>query len=287
MLSKNCIKSIALCCICSLSWLGAVWSAPQKPRSSQSVDVTYIANAGVMVSHAENNILIDAFSINGNPYYLRISENILQNIETAKSPFNRINAVFVTHLHADHHDSGAIMQLLKNSPETVLVAPRQLCLNFISTLSLDFYEMHKRQIHAVWQGFGNAAHDSVGTMQITVLGLHHGSQKYLEIQNAGFLLNMDGIKILHIGDAEATSINFKPFHLRRKQIDLAFIPYWFLIYTRHNRQIVDDYIHPKQIVVIHIPPTDEKEILNKLHKYYPEAKPLTKPLQKLKFYFEQ
>lgn len=284
-MAKNRIKIIALCCICSLALFGVVWSKPQKPRSSQSVDVTYIANAGVMVSHAENTILIDVFNTHGNPYYLRIPENILQNIEAAKPPFSRINAVFVTHLHADHYDGRAIKRLLKNSPETVLVAPRQLCLNFINTLSLNFYEMHKRQIHAVWQGFSNAAHDSVGTMQITVLGLHHGSKKYLEIQNAGLLLNMDGIKILHIGDAEATSSNFKPFHLRREQIDLAFIPYWFLIYTRHNRQIVDNYIHPKQIVVIHIPPTDEKEILNKLHKYYPEAKPLTKPMQKLNFYF--
>lgn len=250
-----------------------------------SVRVVYVGNAGVLLSSGNSTVLIDAFNLRGNPYYQRVPEAVVQKMADAQPPFDDLQAVLVTHLHRDHFDAGAVHSLLESHPFTVFLAPLQVCENLAENVPPEFYRKRKYQILAKWPGFQDTSRVKIGDLQITLLGLHHGSKKFSDVENAGYLLDFQGIKILHIGDAEATSVNFKPFHLAEQKIDLAFIPYWYLIYTRHNRELVRKYIRPKQIVVIHIPPQDKEKVLQKLREYFPEAKPLTEPMQEISFYF--
>jgi len=248
-------------------------------RGQRTVEITYIANAGVLVKTESGSVLIDAFNVQGHPYYRRVPEDILQQITSAQPPFDDIKAVLITHWHTDHYDVPALTALLRSNPLTKLIASREVCEDF-ATYS-DAYLALRDQVRPVWPGFGRTESRSLYNIDITVLGLRHRQKRFQELHNAGFVVKMDGIKILHVGDAEATTSNFKPVGLQHQDIDVAFLPYWHLIYTRFNRRVVREFIHPKRIFVLHIPPAEEEEIMRKLRELYPEATPLTTPGQKV------
>jgi L-ascorbate metabolism protein UlaG (beta-lactamase superfamily) len=68
-----------------------------------------------------------------------------------------------------------------------------------------------------------------GGIKIKFLGLRPSGERFKEIQNLGCVIEIGGKKILHIGDADMTAENFSLFNLSHEKIDVAFIPYWYLM----------------------------------------------------------
>jgi hypothetical protein len=65
-----------------------------------------------------------------------------------------------------------------------------------------------------------------------------------------------------------TAENFSPFSLSKEKIDIAFIPYWFLMPPKAA--------HPKTIIAVHIPPVETEAVTTQLKKDLPEAIAFTK-----------
>ena len=87
-----------------------------------------------------------------------------------------------------------------------------------------------------------------------------------------------GKKLLHIGDADMTAENFSAFDLSKEKIDVAFIPYWFLL-SENGRALVREQFAPKTIVAVHISPDEAEEIVERLKKEAPGVIPFTKLLE--------
>ena len=117
---------------------------------------------------------------------------------------------------------------------------------------------------------------------IKFLGLHHSGERFKDIQNLGHVIEIGGKKLLHIGDADMTAENFSAFNLPQEKIDIAFIPYWFLI-SPEGRAFVKEQFNPKQIIAVHIPPNDAEEVIKQLKKDLPDAIAFTKILEERNF----
>ena len=105
---------------------------------------------------------------------------------------------------------------------------------------------------------------------LTLLGLQHGSRRFEWIQNLGYLVEIGGKKILHVGDAGMAAGNFEPFHLPAQKIDIALIPAWFFLYPE-GQYAIRKLIGAQQLIAIHVPPNRAAEHIYAIHQAFPEA----------------
>jgi L-ascorbate metabolism protein UlaG (beta-lactamase superfamily) len=92
------------------------------------------------------------------------------------------------------------------------------------------------------------------------------------------VIELDGKKLLHIGDADMTEENFSSLGLVEEKIDVAFVPYWFLL-SNAGREIVQKQIRPKQVIAMHVPPAEAAQVAGLVRKAYPGALTFTHILE--------
>jgi L-ascorbate metabolism protein UlaG (beta-lactamase superfamily) len=118
-------------------------------------------------------------------------------------------------------------------------------------------------------------------LELQVLNLHHGRGRTPPVQNLGFLVEMGGVRWLHVGDTEVDGDDVRPYALGDEGIDLAFLPTWFLGGGTWSR-VVEGQIRPASIVVMHrvvdgAPPAyyepdrDAGGQLRRIHRRFPRA----------------
>uniref|UniRef100_UPI00404B2D0A hypothetical protein n=1 Tax=Fulvivirga sp. TaxID=1931237 RepID=UPI00404B2D0A len=75
----------------------------------------------------------------------------------------------------------------------------------------------------------------------------------VEIQ---YLITLEDKKILHVGDAKLDVKNLEKFNLAKEDIDVTILPFWQLG-PAEQKNIINTYIDPKQILAAHIPPSGQ------------------------------
>jgi len=267
---------------------GVACSQPKKAEivkeneSKEMADfaIRYIANEGVLIRAAGRQILIDGLHREYKPAYAHPPADLLKALETAQKPYDKINLLLVSHVHLDHFHAESVALHLKNNPRAVLASSAQIT----DEIAKNFadHEKIKSQIRPVaheWKKPFEFDHDGI---KVRFLGLRHANAQHASIQNFGHLIEIGGKKLLHIGDADMTAENFAAFNLAKEKIDVAFIPYWFLL-SENGRKLVKEQFNPKQIIAVHISPNDAPEISEQLVKENPGVVAFTKILEEINF----
>ena len=258
-------------------------AASQKPLqlpSGNSLTVTYIANEGVLISAGDKQVLIDGLHREYKPAYLFPPPELLSALEQARDPYNKINVVLVSHLHLDHFHPESVGLHLKNNKSAQLVSSEQI-VNGVKEKFAGFAEIESRvrQVTPAWKSQTPVAVDGI---KIKILGLRHSGSNFTWIQNLGHVIEIGGKKLLHIGDADMTAENFSSFRLHEENIDIAFIPYWFL-FSANGRSLVLDQFRPKQIIAVHVPPAEAETATREITKAIPGTIVFTKVLESRSF----
>ena len=91
-------------------------------------------------------------------------------------------------------------------------------------------------------------------MSVKVVPLQHANNDARDIQNLGFIITIGGFKLFHSGDASAADVSaFKSLNLANENIDVAFLPTWFLDGENGDKgQEIIRTIKPKAIVLMHM-----------------------------------
>ncbi|MCH9007258.1 MBL fold metallo-hydrolase [candidate division KSB1 bacterium] len=275
-------KSTAFTSICLLfalvTYAAACAAAPGDPH--RAVEITYIANAGVMIEHAGKKVVIDAHHYKGNPLYQPAPWNVLEKMVNGMKPFDRVDLILATHMHADHFDAASVGEHLFYSKDAKFVASDQM------TVLLDkeykSFDKIRAQVKTINPGWKFSNEIDIDGIRVKVLGMKHGSAKFASLQNMGYVIKIGKYTFLHIGDADGSEENFESFHLNLEGIDFAFMPYWFLTYKPFNK-IVDEYILTGRIIAVHIPPEELDQVRKKILATYPNAIIFSKPMEKVSF----
>lgn len=266
------IFSFCLLVICLLtnSVCGQV-KEDKKTKSSKSdakLSVRYIGNEGVLIASGKSRILIDGLHREYKPDYLFPPPDLLKSLETAEKPYDEIDILLVSHVHLDHFHSESVGLHLKNNPKSSLFSSEQI----IGEVAKNFkdYEKIKPQIKTVSHEWKKSFEINQNGIKVKFLGLRHAGENFKSIQNFGHLIEIGGKKLLHIGDADMTAENFSVFNLSKENIDVAFIPYWFLL-SENGRKLVQEQFNPKHIIAVHIPPDEAESEAKKIKEFYPDA----------------
>src|SRR4030095_8756085 len=258
-------------------------AASQKPLqlpSGNSLTITYIANEGVLIAAGEKQVLIDGLHREYKPDYLFPPADLLSKLEQAIDPYNKIDVVLVSHLHLDHFHPESVGLHLRNNKSAQLVSSEQI-VNGVKEKFADFaaIEARVKQVDSTWK---SQTPVEVNGIKIKVLGLRHSGSNFTWIQNLGHVIELGGKKLLHIGDADMTAENFSSFRLNEENIDIAFIPYWFLLSPR-GRSFLMEKFRPKQIIAVHVSPDEAQSATQEITKAIPGTIVFTKVLESRSF----
>ena len=94
-----------------------------------------------------------------------------------------------------------------------------------------------------------------------------------------FLLEYKGVKILHGGDAEGLPEFFAPFNFQEANIDVALLPFWYLL-DGDGKNLVEKYISPDKVIGIHVPRVFNT-YMEKIKTHFPDDVIFTKTGQVL------
>lgn len=251
-----------------ISFLNCRNSSPDRNKSqaAPSLDVTYIANEGFLISSPSKKILIDALFRLGYEY-MTPPVHVLEKMEQAQTPFQDIDLLFVTHIHEDHFDAMSVTRHLLNNSKAVLICPKQVVTQ-IEIIGEKHFSEIKAQIREINLDSMQSTELTEHDINVKVMRMTHGNPV---LQNYSYLVNLEGRKILHLADSDATLNNFEMFPwLRNENVDIAFVPTGYM-WSKKGRNIIKKYINPKHIILMHITPnnvynenTKNEEHMNKL-----------------------
>lgn len=255
--------------------------ATETTRVSQSqtptVEITYIANEGVLISADGKQVLIDGLHREYQPAYAFLPPAEREKIETAKPPFDKIDLILVSHMHLDHFHPESVGRHLQHNPKALLVSSQQV----VDEIEKNFkdYSSIKSRVTGVTPQWKEKVALKVAGIEFEILRLRHGTGRHATIQNLGHVIKLGGKKLLHIGDADTAVENFEKFNLDEEGIDIAFLPFWFLL-GAEEQALVRDHIKPKQILAVHISPGESEKTTAQIKQAFPNAVAFTTMLDK-------
>lgn len=265
-------------------WASPTVIDPATSRSTAiqqpSVDITYIANEGVLLSAGGKQVLIDGLHRQYQPDYAFLPPDQREKIETAKPPFDRIDLILVSHMHLDHFHPESVGLYLQHNPKAILVSSQQV----INEIEKNFkdYETIKARVIGATPPWKEKVAMNVAGIDFEILRLRHVSGRHATIQNLGHIIKLGGKKLLHVGDADTALENFENFNLGEEGIDIAFLPEWFLLESK-GQTIVREHIKPKQIIAVHLSPSESEEVTKRIKQSFPSAVAFTTMLEKQRF----
>ena len=111
---------------------------------------------------------------------------------------------------------------------------------------------------AVFPPEGEPLAVEIAGVEIEIFNLHHGRSRKPLVENLGFVLDLGGLRMLHIGDTESTPEELAALDLSDRGIDVAFVPYWHLLDTTTARSYLEA-ISATRVVAMHFPAEDAPE----------------------------
>ncbi len=264
-----------------------LWSAPYpisapegsatNPSQQPTLEITYIANEGVLIASNEKQVLIDGLHREYKPGYAFLPAPEREKIEIAKAPFDKIDLILVSHIHLDHFHPEAVGLHLQHNLKSILVSSHQV----VDDVAKNFkeFEAIKSRVTGATPPLKEKVAMKAAGIDFEILGLGHGSGRWGWIQNLGHVIKLGGKKLLHVGDVDASAEIFEKFELDKEGIDIAFLPVWFLLEPA-GQAVVREHIKPRQIIAVHISPAEADDVVRRIKQIFPAAVAFTTMLEK-------
>ena len=244
------------------------------------VTVTQLANEGVILSDGQVRIMIDGMVVEPYSVYGGLDEPVAADFKRASGAFAGIDLALSSHRHHDHNQPTHACQFMKASKGTrfvsspqVLSLMREQCGQLVAT---------SERMEAIDPQYGEPVILEGGGYKVTVFPLSHGAGRFAKIQNYGHLIELGGLKILHIGDASMSPADFKSAGLERVELDVALIPYWYF-QPGPGPDIMNRFMNAPYKRAVHIPPGKMADIKAHIDENYPHVVILEKPLEEADF----
>jgi len=249
---------------------------PPTVHTPGTIKLTYVGNEGVLISDGTKAVLIDGLHRKYDDDYLNPPPEVLSAMETARPPFDQVRVVLVSHVHGDHFSAESVGLHLKNNPKAMLISDAQK-MSDIARLYPDHASIRGQTAEITPSWKERVVYEKNG-IKVTLLGMKHGSDRFWWIKNLGHIIEIGGKKLFHFGDADNTVENFAAFNLAGEKIDIAFIPYWFLL-NENGRQLVRETIAAKHNIAVHISPQNAEADAANVKRLFPGADAFTKMLE--------
>jgi L-ascorbate metabolism protein UlaG (beta-lactamase superfamily) len=244
--------------------------------SAQSVTVTFVANEGVLLSSRSGKVLIDAL-FRSYKDFVYPADSLREAMESGRAPFDSVRLILATHRHGDHFEPRPVAAFLRANPQATFLASQQVL------DSLARYEparsLPSRQLMPATMAPGTRRRVAVNGITVDVLGISHGTGRHRGVEHLAFLVELDGVRVLHLGDSWVEESTFTPFRLDTARIDVALVPSWLVTDARTRDAIVRG-IRPRTVMIFHLGADDAERVGREIRDVMPAAVLLARPLDR-------
>lgn len=233
-----------------------------KEHTLSNLTVTYIGNEGFLLQGQEKRVIIDALFDQSFGYYLVPSAYTINRIQQNLKPFDNPDVYLVTHNHGDHFTASMVNEQMQHNTGTYLCGPQDV----VSSLAtLAGYSSYSSRVVNLTPSYYKSIDTTINEIKFRILRMHHGGG---DIVNTGYLFELNGIKILHVGDYGSQDvIDMDTFKLKDENIDIAFIGYGDYVYNADSRNAITKGINAKYYILMHVDQNLEKAIADSVTKY--------------------
>lgn len=212
------------------------------------VEVIAIANEGFCIRFAGRTILVDALFRATAPYPEFFSqgpsEDLIRQMVAGEEPFNHVDLALVTHSDGDHFHAGTAFEFLENHPETVLIGTDDV----LKALSaMDGFDVIADRVVVLARTHASCERLEHRDVQVDACRVWHSGGR--EVANNIYIVDMDGFRFLHEGDADRSPATFARLELPEQGLDLAFLHDWFVLNAGHP--VVSEILEPRTVVLMH------------------------------------
>ena len=250
-------------------------SMSQAPR----LEVIYLANMGVLVEGGGRRVVIDGFHHAELDGTAAVPSSWLQALEQSRDPFRTLDLVLTTHRHLDHFNAASVAARLLSDSGVVFVAAQETVDSLLARTNLRAARARVMAgVRGVIPPARGEARVPLAGIELAVLDLPHNRTRSKRVANVGFVLNLQGLRVLHVGDADPTAANFDPHRLAQRPIDVAIVPFWYLM--GENGDVLRS-IGARTWIATHVSPSDSASVRRKVHESSAGAIVMTTPGQRV------
>lgn len=223
---------------------------------AREVELTYLANEGFLIRSGETKVLIDAFVTEPYSMYAAVPEATFAAMVDGEPPFDGVDLVLASHVHDDHFQARAADAYLGARDAVPFLSSPQV-VGKVAVRDED-------RIVALLPPDEKTREAERGDVKVEFLRLPHaGGARAREVQNLGHLIDVGGVRVLHVGDADLDSGPLAGYGLASRGIDVALIPYWWLGSAEMLAQ-VRERLGDARLVAMHVPPGEVKDVAARL-----------------------
>ncbi len=220
-------------------------SDPSLPMEliDRELSITYIGHSGVFIDGYGKKVLIDAIpgqSPGWNPVPPKTSGDIING----NPPYENTNLLCITHNHEDHFSAPQVSAFGLRNPETRIVGPLQVLDEIIlpneSVISLDRF---------------NRVDSVINGVELSIFHFRHFDMfgnDFSAVDNFGYMIDIGGFRILHVGDFDYSNENLDPFDFSSMDINILIIPTFGTLISKKNKSLIDSKINPDHIIAVHL-----------------------------------
>ncbi|MGK2926274.1 MAG: MBL fold metallo-hydrolase [Lysobacterales bacterium] len=263
-----------------VKWIFILFFVAPGAALQADVTVTRLANAGVILSDGEARVMIDGMVVEPYAVYGGLPDTAAADFVRASGEFSDIDLALVSHRHHEHNQPEYACRFLQNSPGTELYSSEQV-IGLVREFCREFTTGSGR-VHRIEPQLGQPHVIQSEGIRVTVFPLSHGTHKYARIHNYGHLVELGGMKVLHVGDAAYEPADFEKAGLADIQLDVALIPIGYF-QPGPGIDIIERYLDAPVKIAVHIPPGEMEEIRPLMTELHPQVFLLEEPMRQLRF----
>ncbi|MEP5613356.1 MAG: MBL fold metallo-hydrolase [Cyclobacteriaceae bacterium] len=239
-----------------------------------SIRITYVGNDGVYITDGKKGVLIDALpaDLSGwNP----IASGVQSSIENGGIPYDDVKVAMITHNHGDHFSPTSVNKFLSANANAKFISPPQVASGVSGGSAV-----------STPLALGESETIIINDITIEVIRITHFNpptgSSFNSTENYAFIVELGGLKILHIGDGDLSKSNFESLDLKAKGIDVALIPTFNFSgqLTNANRDVLNDFVDPEHVIGLHLASATPSSDVTDL---YPGATVFKSSLQSVRF----
>jgi L-ascorbate metabolism protein UlaG (beta-lactamase superfamily) len=212
------------------------------------VKVVAIANEGFLITSGRHTVLIDALFRATGPYpdffQEAPSEDLLQGMITGDGEFAHVDLALASHVHHDHFNAEIARAFLARHRETVLVGTDGVAAALAGLPGFD--EIAERVVVPI-RTRGSCRQAEIKGVDVTACLVPHAGGG--DPDNLVFVVDLDGFRFLHEGDADMTPTAFRGLDLGEGGLDLCFMHGWYAY--GGGCGIVTELLRPRELVLMH------------------------------------
>lgn len=263
--------------------------------SQNDCKITYVSNEGFLIETNSKKVLIDGLfnKIDGN-WCDSPSESLLDSLKNSIPPFDNIDLIAITHNHIDHFNENVVVNHLLSSKKALVICPNQVGDVLAKNPN---YKKFSDRIISLTPSMYSDTNIVISEIPIRVLRFEHSHymeedsisgekiNRHRNIENLGYLFAIDGITIFHCGDTNPLNEKeYSTYKLQNEEIDIAFLERQFYGKGSAAVEIINKYISPENIIVMHIGPKNKK-IFMKYFESIPNVNVLDQKMDSMTFSF--